>query len=92
MRDRKYFDKYSEKYSDRAVSGYFHCDVSCREDNCEEEDGKGRLSPDISIPGAMHTPVNTSFIMRLVIASFRLISLATMRRHRRRQVPAALES
>lgn len=40
----------------------------------------------------MHTPVNTSFIMRLVIASFRLISLATMRRHRRRQVPAALES
>lgn len=40
----------------------------------------------------MHTPVNTSFIMRLVIASFRLISLATMRRHQRRQVPAALES
>lgn len=34
-----------------------------------------------------HAPVNSSFIMRLVIAPFRLISLATMRRHRRRQVP-----
>jgi len=83
-------NKYPEKYlPSRDIS---IVDVSCHEDSFEEEDGKGRLSPDISIPGAMHTPVNTSFIMRLVIASFRLISLATMRRHRRRQVPAALES
>ena len=37
-----------------------------------------------------HAPVNSSFIMRLVIAPFRLISLATMRRHRRRQLPPKL--
>ena len=40
--------------------------------------------------GGWHAPVNSSFIMRLVIAPFRLISLATMRRHRRRQLPPKL--